>query len=303
MMRNNQHGQAALQFNNVSFRYPTAETSAAKAKGRRNHPLRSFRPFPAIKTAVAGSQTTKSQPLPTHADQLLFDSLQFRVEAGEFICIIGPSGSGKSTLFKLITGLSRPETGQILLHGTAHDSLLGKVGYMPQHDLLLPWRTVVANAALPLELKGASRKEAEQRVTKLLGQFGLEHVANSFPWELSGGMRQRVSFLRAVLSGSDILLLDEPFSALDAITRLEMQEWLMEQWKRRRTTVLFITHDVDEALFLADRIFVLHDTPVRQLHDISVPLRRPRNAASLHNPELIALKQQLLELLRTKVKR
>ncbi|KMY53414.1 ABC transporter ATP-binding protein [Bacillus sp. FJAT-27231] len=240
-------------------------------------------------------QQTESIPILQRVNTAIYDR--------EFITIIGASGSGKSTLFRLITGLENPDEGHILLNGEAEEHRLGKVGYMPQQDLLMPWRTIQENAALPLELKRVPKEEAYKRVLPLLKEFGLEGMENRFPHELSGGMRQRVSFLRATLSGSNILLLDEPFSALDAITRLSMQEWLMEQWEKQKTTVVFITHDVNEALFLSDRIFVFGEKPIHTLQEVDVPLERPRSLKDLNQPSLIELKDQLLEQLRGKVMR
>ncbi|ARK30433.1 ABC transporter ATP-binding protein [Halalkalibacter krulwichiae] len=236
------------------------------------------------------------------SDKIL-DKLSFDVNQGEFISIIGPSGSGKSTLFRLITGLEQPLDGDILINDQSFPNRFGKVGYMPQKDLLMPWRTILANAALPLELRGVNKEEAYKQVKSLLDDFGLKGVEQKYPGDLSGGMRQRVSFLRSVLSGSNVLLLDEPFSALDAITRLIMQEWLIEQWSRWEKTILFITHDVDEALFLSDRIFVFTETPVCQLNEVIVPLKRPRDIRDIHVPEVLSVKEQLINQLRKQVKR
>ncbi|WP_248278346.1 ABC transporter ATP-binding protein [Bacillus sp. DNRA2] len=219
----------------------------------------------------------------------------------EFVSVIGPSGCGKSTLFRLISGLEESEKGDVLINGQIHKNRLGQVGYMPQQDLLMPWRTIVENAMLPLELKGIKKEVAEKQILPLLDEFGLAKVGDYHPSDLSGGMRQRVSFLRTILTGSNVLLLDEPFSALDAITRLSMQEWLLFQWEKRKKTVLFITHDVDEALFLSDRILVFTNTQGAQLEEISVPLNRPRTLKDLHKPELISLKEYLLDQLRLKV--
>ncbi|MFC0560019.1 ABC transporter ATP-binding protein [Halalkalibacter alkalisediminis] len=232
----------------------------------------------------------------------ILDSLSFEVDEGEFVSIIGPSGSGKTTLFRLITGLEQPVHGEILINGHSYSDRFGKVGYMPQQDLLMPWRTILTNAALPLEIKGIHKQEAHKQVIQLLHEFGLNGVENMYPGDLSGGMRQRVSFLRTVLSGSNVLLLDEPFSALDAITRLSMQEWLLEQWEKWKSTILFITHDVDEALFLSDRIFVFSEAPVQSLEEVVVPLKRPRAIRDIHSPEVIAVKEQLIEQLRKQVK-
>lgn len=231
----------------------------------------------------------------------ILDQLSFTVRPGEFISIVGRSGSGKSTIFRLVTGLDEPSTGTITLNGHLNGQRLGKVGYMPQQDLLLPWRTVLENACLPLEIAGMKKKNAHEQVIPLLQEFGLAGTENNYPDELSGGMKQRVAFLRAVLSGNPLLLLDEPFSALDAITKLAMQEWLIERWEKRTVTVLFITHDVEEALFLSDRIFMLRNKPVTSFEEIEIPLGRPRSRNDLHNPEILQLKEQLLCALREEV--
>lgn len=231
----------------------------------------------------------------------LIHSLDFKVEKGQFISILGPSGCGKSTLFRLITGLEQPTSGEILINGTSYTDRSGLTGYMPQQDLLMPWRTVLENAALPLELRGIKKSEAHQIVVEQLEGFGLAGVEHQFPHRLSGGMKQRVSFLRAVLSGSDLLLLDEPFSALDAITKIMMQEWLLEQWRQREHTILFITHDVDEALFLSDRIFVYSDSPVHRFEETDVPMGRPRSLKDMNDPKILNMKVDLINRLRTKV--
>lgn len=236
------------------------------------------------------------------ADVPILDGVNMEVQDGEFISILGASGSGKSTLFRLITGLEQPSSGEIMLNGSTGKERLGSVGYMPQQDLLLPWRTVIDNAVLPLELKGIKKADSYSQALVLLEEFGLKGYEHHFPGDLSGGMKQRVSFLRSVLSGSNILLLDEPFSALDAITKLSMQEWLLEQWEKRKKTILFITHDVNEALFLSDRVYVMTEKPVQSLDSVSVPLTRPRKQTDLNNPDVIKLKDYFLELLRSKVK-
>jgi len=230
----------------------------------------------------------------------LFEDLSFGIREGEFVSFLAPSGMGKTTLFRLIAGLLQPDHGTIGFSEGGQGGRGGRrIGYMPQRDCLMPWRTVWENAALGLELAGMPKKEAKKRVLELLTSFGLEGTENKLPAELSGGMRQRVSFLRTVLSGGKLLLLDEPFSALDAMTRLNMQEWLLEIWERNRTTVLFITHDVDEALLLSNRILVAHETPIRQLAEFQVELPRPRTYESvLESPAFTAVKKDILRLLR-----
>lgn len=234
--------------------------------------------------------------------QEVVKDISFAVKEGEFISIVGASGSGKSTIFRLIVGLEQPHRGEVYVNGQKTHNRLGKIGYMPQQDLLMPWRTVRENAILPLEIH-KHRKMEEASVRDLLIDFGLEGYENHYPHELSGGMRQRVSFLRATLSGSPILLLDEPFSALDAMTKLFMQEWLLKQWEKRQSTIIFITHDISEAIFLSDRIFVITETPVTDVEEIQVPLTRPRTHKDLDQPSIISLKNRLIERFRVRQKR
>ncbi|MEI3613893.1 ABC transporter ATP-binding protein [Pseudogracilibacillus sp. SO30301A] len=229
----------------------------------------------------------------------ILKNVSFSVSDGEFVSIVGASGSGKTTIFRLIVGLEESNSGSIYLNGKQAKNRLGKVGYMPQQDLLMPWRTIRQNAALPLELQ----KDHLDRntVNNLLEEFGLKGYEDKYPHELSGGMRQRVSFLRATLSGSNVLLLDEPFSALDAMTKLFMQEWLLEQWEKQQSTILFITHDISEALFLSDRIYIITDTPFSTLEEVNVPLERPRQQHHLDKKEVVELKNNLLERFRMRV--
>ena len=228
----------------------------------------------------------------------VLDKLSLSVQPGEFVSIIGPSGSGKSTLFRLITGLEQPAGGSIFIQGKEVKDRLGLVGYMPQQDLLMPWRTVMENAALPLQLQGLKKRVAEEQVRSLLEEFGLKGYEDRYPHHLSGGMRQRVSFLRALSSGNELLVLDEPFSALDAITRLSMQEWLLKQWEKQKKTILFITHDVEEALFLSDRVFIFSKMPVSSLKEIAVPLPRPRKFEDMADTTIQNLKTKLISQLR-----
>lgn len=227
----------------------------------------------------------------------ILSQLSFSLDKGEFVSLLGPSGSGKSTIFRLITGLEKPSSGIITLYGSAEVERLGKVGYMPQQDLLLEWRTIMENVCLPLEIKKETHLD-KQEVRRLLAEFGLAGHEEAYPHQLSGGMKQRASFLRAMLSGAELLLLDEPFSALDAVTRLSMQEWLLEQWEKTEKTVLFITHDVDEALLLSDRILLFADKPLHTFEEIRVPLGRPRVVDDLLTAEMLELKKRLLNQLR-----
>ncbi|AXY07825.1 ABC transporter ATP-binding protein [Bacillus tropicus] len=227
----------------------------------------------------------------------IINELNASIQDKEFVSIIGPSGCGKSTLFRLITGLEEASTGQIELTETKSHP----VGYMPQKDMLLPWRTIIENAALPLECQGVQKKEAQIKAKELLHKFGLQGYETKYPKDLSGGMRQRVSFIRTLLTGGEILLLDEPFSALDALTKASLQEWLFEQWKEWEKTILFITHDVEEALFLSNRIFVVENQPITTLTERIVPLDRNRTRKDLYKPEVLALKDELLSMLQRQV--
>lgn len=210
------------------------------------------------------------------------------VRPGEFVSIIGKSGTGKSTIFKLLTGLLTQDEGEILIENAPVS--LGAVGYMPQKDLLLPWRTILQNVTIAQELQ-RDVTMTEDEAKKWLERVGLGDYANAFPSELSGGMRQRAAFLRALLTGKDVLLLDEPFGALDALTKKDMQTWLLSLWKDLQKTILFITHDLEEAVYLSDRIFLLHKD--RSLEEFVVDLPRPRNSDMLHSPQLLAIRRQL----------
>ena len=233
----------------------------------------------------------------------IIDQLSFSVEPGSFHCMLGVSGCGKSTIFRMTNGLLQPKAGSIRVGGTPITEQKHYCGYMPQKDLLFPWRTIGENLALPLEIQGnCSKKEQRERIDAALADVGLEGCRDKRPVELSGGMRQRAAFARTMLTGSDLLLLDEPFSALDFLTRITMQEWLLDQWQRHKKTILFITHDVEEALFLSSSVLVVESTPIRTLREVPVPLDYPRSRHDLTRPEIVDLREQLVELLRKQVK-
>jgi ABC-type nitrate/sulfonate/bicarbonate transport system ATPase subunit len=229
------------------------------------------------------------------------EDVSLRVMPGELVTIIGPSGSGKSTLFNLIVGLLQPDTGEICIDGEVCAERAGRVGYMPQRDLLLPWRSVLDNVIIPLELRAVPRPEARAQAREMLPLFGLEDFAGVYPSALSGGMRQRAALLRTILTGRDTLLLDEPFGALDALTRRELQDWLLEVWRRFGPTVVFITHDVEEALYLADRVIVLSERPGRVVKSLEVELARPRRRGLVAEPGFGAQMAILLEALGVEV--
>ncbi len=216
---------------------------------------------------------------------------------GEFVAVIGPSGCGKSTLLGAIAGLWEPFEGEISINGDPSAQRLGKIAYMQQKDLLLPWRTVLANARLGLELAGMERRTANALAVERAAEFGLGSVVDSYPWQLSGGMRQRAALLRATLPESSVLLLDEPFGALDAITRRTLQHWLESVLDRANRAVLLVTHDIEEALLLADRVYVMSPSPGTIFETVDVDIKRPRGEETVTTPEFVELKSQLMAAL------
>jgi ABC-type nitrate/sulfonate/bicarbonate transport system ATPase subunit len=226
------------------------------------------------------------------------DGFGLDVQPGEFVTVVGPSGCGKSTLFNIVAGLDEPDDGGILRfkgRGCHARELLGQVSFMPQRDLLLPWRNVVDNAILANEIEGANRREARAKALSMLPEFGLAGFETQYPHQLSGGMRQRVALMRTFLFERELMLLDEPFGALDALTRSMMQRWLLDVWQRHRRTILFITHDVDEAIFLGDRVVVMTARPgaVKLMREVKLP--RPRAPELLTSPEFTAIKREVLD--------
>ena len=218
---------------------------------------------------------------------------------GEFVSVVGPSGCGKSTLLGMLAGLIEPSAGEVLLDGAAvAGGPLGRVGYMPQRDLLMEWRTTLDNATVGLELAGVGRAAARERALAELPRFGLAGFEDRRPSALSGGMRQRVALLRTFLAGRDVLALDEPFGALDALTREAMREWLLGVWEADRKTILLVTHDVEEAVFLSDRVYVMSGRPGRVQSVLEVSLPRPRTLELTGSLAFAELKQRLLAPLR-----
>ena len=216
----------------------------------------------------------------------------------EFVGILGPSGCGKSTLFNIISGLLLPDTGRVLIDGEDFTGVTGRVSYMHQKDLLLPSCTILDNASIPLILKGVPKRKAREEAAKHFQQFGLAGFEHYYPSQLSGGMRQRAALLRTYLFSSDIMLLDEPFAALDAITRRKMQVWLLGVLKELRPTILFITHDVEEALFLCDRVYVLSECPSEVRLEVKVPFSRgERSSDIISDPRYSKLHNEIMEAL------
>ena len=220
-----------------------------------------------------------------------------KIERCEFVSIVGPSGCGKSTLFNAISGLVPPTTGRVLVDGKDVTGSTGHVGYMLQKDLLIPWRTVVGNIVVGAALTRRVTADDKQEARALARRYGLGEFLDHYPHALSGGMRQRVALMRTLAVHTDVMLLDEPFGALDSQTRLSMQQWLLEVWSDTGRTVLFVTHDVDEAIFLADRVVVMTPRPGKISTVLSVRLERPRDLECLTSPEFMTIKKEILSLL------
>ncbi len=240
-------------------------------------------------TSVAKTFGRGEHSLPT------LDCVSIHADSGEFVTIVGTSGCGKSTLFNVIAGLELLDEGEVRLDGRLVRGATGRVGYMPQRDLLLPWRRVMDNVTLGVEIAGGDMADARRRATDLLPDFGLEGFTVSYPHQLSLGMRQRAALLRTILTGHDVLLLDEPFGALDALTRLDMQQWLLDIWERFEKTILFISHDVDEAIILSDRIYVMSPRPATIAAELTIDIQRPRPPAVTTSERFEGYKRELLQ--------
>jgi ABC-type nitrate/sulfonate/bicarbonate transport system ATPase subunit len=225
--------------------------------------------------------------------------IDLRLRPGEVRGIVGPSGCGKSTLLELVSGLREPSAGTVAVHGGADAwQRLASCAYMPQRDLLLPWLSAIDNAAIALRNRGSSRRHAREAAHPLFERFGLAGFERTRPTELSGGMRQRIAFLRTLLAGKPVLLLDEPFASLDAITRAEMQEWLAEALAAESRSVILVSHDVEEALYLSDRVTVLSPRPARAVAEVSAPAPRARpRLEAVTDPGFTAARERALEAL------
>jgi NitT/TauT family transport system ATP-binding protein len=219
------------------------------------------------------------------------------VAPGEFVCLLGPSGCGKSTLLGALAGHLKPSKGGISVDGLAVNGPHAERGLVFQHHTLFPWRRVIDNVAFGLKMQGVGRSERRSRALELLRMVGLQDFAEHYPAQLSGGMKQRVEIARVLINHPRVMLMDEPFGALDAQTRLMMQQLLLQLWAKIRTTIVFITHDIDEALFLADRILVMSPRPGRIIEEIKVDFARPRDATLVTSAHFTQLKRRCLELL------
>ena len=227
----------------------------------------------------------------------VLDGVTFDMAPGEFVSVIGPSGCGKSTLFDVIAGLERPDSGRVLVDGEDATGRVDPFAYMPQQDLLFPWRTVLANTTLGLEVAGIPRRAARERAQALFPTFGLAGFEDARPAQLSGGMRQRAALLRTVVQDRPVLLLDEPFGALDSLTRSDMQTWLADVRARFGWTVLMVTHDIREAVVLSDRVMVLGPRPTSVRHEVVVDLPRPRDLATTTSVRFSEIAAELLGML------
>ncbi|WP_201781149.1 ABC transporter ATP-binding protein [Ornatilinea apprima] len=228
----------------------------------------------------------------------VLQDIDFEANEGSFVCILGPSGCGKSTLFNVIAGLISPTRGNIYLDGQSINGKTGLVGYMFQKDLLLPWRSIIENIYLGAEIQKRNMPESAAKAQMLVEKYGLSGFEDYYPKFLSGGMRQRAAFLRTMMLDNKVMLLDEPFGALDAQTRLSMQEWLHEVWRDSKKTIIFITHDVDEAIFLAEKVLVLSHRPSTILEYVDIPLPENRNYEMMGEPEIIKLRSEMFKIIR-----
>ena len=225
----------------------------------------------------------------------VIEDINIHLNEGEIVSLIGVSGSGKTTLFNILSGLSVPDSGRVLLDGEDITGKTGKMSYMLQKDLLLPHYTVLDNVALPLIMKGEKKKLAREKAREHFKFFGLEGTEKKYPHQLSGGMRQRAAFLRTYLASDGVALLDEPFSALDTITKTAVHQWYLDIMKEIRLSSLIVTHDIDEAILLSDRIYILSGKPGRISDEIIVPLPKPRDNSLVMSEEFLGVKRKLVE--------
>lgn len=239
--------------------------------------------------SVAFSQQGDSETV------LALDGVDVSVQSHEFVTIVGPSGCGKSTILNLLAGLLQPTAGRILIHGKEDANRKQHFTYMFQKDLLFPWRNIRDNVALGIEVLGTPKRDARRRAQAILDEFGLRGFGDKYPAQLSGGMRQRAALMRALLCDREAILLDEPFASLDALTRQVMQEWLLDIWQKDRRTILFITHDVDEAIFLSDRVVMMSARPGRIKGELVIDLERPRHLDVITSPRFSELKRMVLD--------
>ena len=227
----------------------------------------------------------------------VLQDISIELGRGELVCLLGVSGGGKTTLFNVISGLLQPDHGKVLLDGNDITNQPGHISYMLQKDLLLPYRTIEDNVSLPLLLKGMKKKEARLQVSPMFARFGLEGTQKQYPAQLSGGMRQRAALLRTYMFSQDVALLDEPFSALDTLTKSSIHKWYLDVMEKIQLSTLFITHDIDEAILLSDRIYLLSGSPGKITGEIIIKEPKPRRDDFNLTPEFLEYKRKLLSLL------
>jgi NitT/TauT family transport system ATP-binding protein len=243
-------------------------------------------------TILAAEQISHLYPGP-NGGMLALDDVTLSLSRESFVCLVGPSGCGKSTLLRILAGLLAPTSGRVLLDGQPITHPQRRIGIVFQKANLMPWRTVYGNLTLPLELAGLPTAERERRAQSMLELTGLQGFAETYPAALSGGMAQRVAIGRALIHYPEVLLMDEPFGSLDALTREQMSEELLRIWAKHRKTVLMVTHSIPEAVLLADRVLVMSPRPGQLVADVAIPLPRPRSLDVLHRPDFVALTEQL----------
>jgi ABC-type nitrate/sulfonate/bicarbonate transport system ATPase subunit len=258
-------------------------------------PMSFCRPMKMTKLRL--KEISKSFSLEQSSHQVL-SGINLMVHSGQFVSILGPSGCGKSTLFNIISGILRFDKGEIEIDGRKEKQLSGKCGYMFQDALLFPWKTTLQNIMLGLEVKGVDKKIAKEKAGGLLKQFNLYQYAEAHPQALSGGMKQRIALLRTIAFNSSFLLLDEPFGSLDAITRTTLHLYLLDLWEKFNSTVIFTTHDVREALFLSDKVYVLSEKPAKIVGELDNELPRPRKIEDMVGPQAAILEKELIDMLK-----
>lgn len=231
-------------------------------------------------------------------DKKIVDDVSVDLNEGELVGLLGVSGAGKTTLFNVLSGIIRPDTGRVLLDDVDVTGLTGKVGYMLQKDLLLPHKKIIDNVALPLILSGANKKEARLEAIKYFSTFGIDGTQDKYPYMLSGGMRQRVAFLRTYLMKKEVMLLDEPFNALDTITKQVMHSWYLEKAQELKLSTILITHDIDEAVYMADRIYILGDKPGRIIKQIVINRYEMSKEDFIYTENAINIKKEITELIK-----
>lgn len=234
----------------------------------------------------------------TYGEKKIIEDISLHLEEGEIVGLLGASGAGKTTLFHVISGLVKPDSGSVWLDGQEITGKPGKISYMLQKDLMMPYKTILENVSLPLRIQGTKKQEAVAMAQKHFSEFGLEGTENKYPSQLSGGMRQRAALLRTYLASQGVALLDEPFSALDAITKSKMHQWYLEIMEQISLSTVFITHDIDEAILLSDRIYLMTGNPGKLTREIHIEEPKPRREAFMLSPQFIQYKREIMDSLK-----